>query len=452
MKIKSLTIQNIGLIKSETIQIDKPLILFYGDIKQGKTTILNCIRWAFGGSFPKDILTHGEDEGFIEIALENGLINRSFYINKDRETTARDLKIILNNRPAKVNDIKKLLNPFLLNQNFIVDMKESERNKFIVELFQIDTEGLDSDLIREETKAQNLRSKIKIYGEVRPEFVEKPDRESLEAKKLEVEKSIDEQKQAVKEQNDLIKKEYEQKRTDLLNEVLKFNSEQSELKQRIESSKQTLNNIYVSIKNTIFEKCFDIENAKRLLETLPKPAEYKSTNVSIDEPIYLGVDDSELLEINTKLRNIEIQEIKYENYLKEYQKEKELIALIGELKSTESLVKIIRREKAAKQESINGLIEGLEYKDFQLWYENTSFEMLSTSQLMTLSSKLSDLYPESLGLELIDRGESMGKSVMDLVAKAQKEEKNILVTIVGEKPAEIPENIGVFVVKNGEVE
>jgi hypothetical protein len=52
-------------------------------------------------------------------------------------------------------------------------------------------------------------------------------------------------------------------------------------------------------------------------------------------------------------------------------------------------------------------------------------------------------------LELIDKGESLGKSVMDLVAKAEREEKNILVTIVGEKPANIPANIGVFVVENG---
>jgi hypothetical protein len=100
---------------------------------------------------------------------------------------------------------------------------------------------------------------------------------------------------------------------------------------------------------------------------------------------------------------------------------------------------------------INGIVDGLEYKDFQIWYENTTFEMLSTSQVMQLSSKLSALYPESLGLELIDKGESLGKSVMLLVEKAQKEEKNILVTVVGERPTLVPENIGVFYVENGEV-
>jgi hypothetical protein len=137
--------------------------------------------------------------------------------------------------------------------------------------------------------------------------------------------------------------------------------------------------------------------------------------------------------------------------LKDVAREEEKMKLTGELNKTVEIVRCMRLEKSAKQESINGIIDGLEYKNFQLWYEGTSFEMLSTSQVMGLSSKLSALYTESFGLELIDRGESLGKSVMTLVEKAEKEEKNILVTVVGEKPAEIPENIGVFVVENGEI-
>ena len=46
MKPTKLVIKNIGKIADETIAIDKPLILFYGEIKQGKTTILNCVRWS----------------------------------------------------------------------------------------------------------------------------------------------------------------------------------------------------------------------------------------------------------------------------------------------------------------------------------------------------------------------------------------------------------------------
>jgi recombinational DNA repair ATPase RecF len=449
MKIKSLTISNIGLIKSETIKIDKPLILFYGDIKQGKTTILNCIRWAFGGTFPKDILTHGEEEGFIELQFENGLINRSFYIDKNGETVARNLKMIINNRPGKVADLKRFLNPFLLNQNFLTEMNESERNKFIVELFQIETIELDSDLIKAEAKAQNLRATIKGYGSTQVQFVEKPNIEALNAELAKVESELKEQREAIEADNEKLRNEHTSKRTSLLNEILDFNKEQENKALKIESSRAIYESIYQKAKDTIFEKCFDVGCAKRLIESLPKPEPLKPVHAELPFPTYCTLDESELINIKAKLAEADIQQVKYLQYLKESVREDKKMRLTGELKELEGIVKRIRLEKSHKQEEINGIIEGLVYKDYGLWYEDTSFEMLSTSQIMGLSSKLSALYPESLSLELIDRGESMGKSIMGLIDKATKEEKNILVTVVGEKPANVPENVGVFVVENG---
>jgi DNA repair exonuclease SbcCD ATPase subunit len=449
MKIKSLIINNIGLVKSETIKIDKPLILFYGDIKQGKTTILNCIRWAFGGSFPKDILTHGEEEGFIELQLENGLVNRSFYINRDGETVARDLKIILNNRPGKVADLKRFLNPFLLNQNFLTEMTESERNKFIVELFQIETIELDSDLIKAETKAQNLRATIKGYGSTQVQFVEKPNIEALNAELAKVESELKEQREAIEADNKKTREEYTKKQQSLLNDIIHFNDFQESKSEEIELNKQKLQQILGLLEGALFQFCFSEKEANEIISSLPVPESLKPIIVNLPEPTYCTLDESELINIKAKLSEADIQQVKYEQYLKESVREDEKMRLTGELKELEGIVKRIRLEKSHKQEEINGIIEGLVYKDFRLWYEDTSFEMLSTSQIMGLSSKLSALYPESLSLELIDRGESMGKSIMGLIDKATKEDKNILVTVVGEKPANVPENVGVFVVENG---
>jgi DNA repair exonuclease SbcCD ATPase subunit len=51
MKIQKLIIKNIGIIEDTTIEFNKPLLLFYGEIRQGKTTILNAVRWP--GEFNK---------------------------------------------------------------------------------------------------------------------------------------------------------------------------------------------------------------------------------------------------------------------------------------------------------------------------------------------------------------------------------------------------------------
>ena len=72
MKVKSLSIRNIGAIASTDIPFNQPLLLFYGQIRQGKTTILNAVRWAFGGAFPAGVLTEGADSGSIRVEFDNG--------------------------------------------------------------------------------------------------------------------------------------------------------------------------------------------------------------------------------------------------------------------------------------------------------------------------------------------------------------------------------------------
>jgi hypothetical protein len=114
----------------------------------------------------------------------------------------------------------------------------------------------------------------------------------------------------------------------------------------------------------------------------------------------------------------------------------------------------IKAEKQAKLQSIseNCGIKGLSFDESgNFIYDGTTAGMISDSQIMRLSSELSALYPDGFGLDLIDRAESLGKSIFEFVDRAKAEKKTIMATIVGEKPSNIPEEIGVFVVENGNV-
>ena len=51
---------------------------------------------------------------------------------------------------------------------------------------------------------------------------------------------------------------------------------------------------------------------------------------------------------------------------------------------------------------------------------------------MRLSQLLSRLYPDGFGLDLIDRAESLGKSIFEFVKKATDENKTILAAIVAD--------------------
>lgn len=452
MKVKSITIKNIGLIESETIEFNKPLLLFYGDIRQGKTTILNSVRWAFGGSFPADIIRHGQTEAVIDITFDNGSINRSFYVNKEGETTARPQSIVLNGRVAKVSDLKQFLNPFLLNQNHFSDMnKKDERSNFIIDLFGVNTTDIDTNIASNLKEASELRATIKGYGEIVLTEIVKP---GLEKMQIELEKcnlAIEKDSSNAASKNKEIKLKYDADKQALLDDVLKFNSDQDLKRTDIETNKSMLNEVFLKVKGTIFEKCFDVDGAKRILETLPVPLEKKSTVIELPEPTYFVVDVNERIRIEGEINSAKLQQVKYDQYLKDKARFDAKEADQLKLKELEQTGRNLQKQRIGKLSEINGKIAGLEANENGLFFENTSFDMLSTSQIMNLSSQLSGLYPEGFGLELIDRGESLGKSIFEFVKRAESEQKTILAAIVGERPANVPENIGVFVVENGNI-
>src|ERR1019366_7726168 len=132
MKAIRLTVKNIGIIVDATIEINKPLILFFGEIGQGKTTILNAVKWVFGGTFPTDIIRRGETEALIRMDLDCGSILRSFYVSRDGSTKARALVFEKGGTAVRdpVEEIKKFLNPFLLDQNHLIGIKELDRKKY----------------------------------------------------------------------------------------------------------------------------------------------------------------------------------------------------------------------------------------------------------------------------------------------------------------------------------
>jgi len=160
MKIKYIEIENIGIIPKEKIVIDQPLVLFFGKPMQGKTTILNGIKYALGNKFPADILRHGTDKGYIKINFDNSSIRRDFYRAKDGTIKAKKIVYILNgelqDKPADA--IKQFLNPYILDQNFFINMKELDQKRYLIELFDADTSEIDSEIKTTDEAAKLLRA------------------------------------------------------------------------------------------------------------------------------------------------------------------------------------------------------------------------------------------------------------------------------------------------------
>jgi DNA repair exonuclease SbcCD ATPase subunit len=412
MKVEKLVIKNIGIIGSETIEFNKPLNLFYGDVRQGKTTVLNAIKLCFGGSFPDDIIKHGESKASVELHFDNMFIARKFRKDKHGVTKAEKIEFIDADgvqADKPVDAIQKFLNPFLLNQDHLSDMNEPARKRFFVELFGVDTSKIDTDLKQLESEAQELRATIKAYGDISSDVVEPVNIEALQADKKKI----------------------------------------------VDAHELEYNKIYTSNekqRNINSERDRGIAKVEELKAEIIKIETWLQANpFKYLKEVPLMPDTTE---IDNKIGSAREQNVRYEQYLKD----QGAISLKAEaqdsLTDKEEAIRDLRKDKASLLATINDkcTIKGLQFDDFgNFEYEGTTAGMLSTSQLMRLSSELSNLYPEGFGLELIDRGESIGKDIFQFIDRAKSENKTILATIVGEKPAGIPEDIGVFVVDKGQV-
>lgn len=425
MKISKLIIKNIGKIADENITLDKALILFYGEIRQGKSTILNCVRWVCGGEFPQDIIRHGQKEASVEMQFDGGMIRREWYKAKDESTKARAVVFVRGGRPvaSPVAEIKRFLNPFLLDQDFLRNKSEAERKQYFTELFAVDTTELDTEFFNLQRQAQQLRANIGGYGEIDLTKVDPVDigelRAGLQAMRdthaAEVSR-IAASNRNIQAHNNTI--EHNKTRRDYLSK------EVSRLQSELES------------------KQFELGEMDKWLSGRAIKPEKK-------EPV--GIDTSRL---EIAIQNGAAQNVRAEQFKRNQERAKLKTADESALSANEKRQREIKAEKQSALKSVSDKcgIDGLEFDDAgNFIYQGTTAGMISDSQIMRLSSELSALYPEGFGLDLIDRGESLGKSIFDFVDRAKREEKTILATIVGERPATVPENVGVFVVNDGKL-
>lgn len=425
--ITHLQVHNIGPIGDVDIRIDKPLVLFYGEIRQGKTTLLNAVRWAFGGAFPDDILRHGQDEGHIQIDLSNASLRREFYRAKDGTTKARAITFIRDGQAIKkpVDELRKLLNPFHLDPNHFAAKSDRDRRAFLLSLMPVDTAEHDAAIETLESKASTLRAEIKAAGEIDTAAVAPPPDE-----------------QALKNQRAAALEEWEEEKARV--EALK-NAAWGRAQMRAVALKRQAE--IAGEMDALEVKLAELHaESERLGDAL-------EANPEIDAPEPPARPDTSW--IDDALADAKAQAVRYEAYQQRLQQAVAVERKRADLREMKAQTRDLRAERLSKLSEASAAcpIPGLRY-DEQGWpvYEDTAMDMLSTSQLMDLSHALSGLYPEGLGIELLDRGESLGESIFAYVEEARKHERTILATIVGRRPAQVPEDVGVFVVKDGTVE
>lgn len=454
MKFTDLTINNIGLIGHMAIKLDKPLILFYGEIRQGKSTILNAVKLVFGGEFPQDIIKHGEEKADVTLGFTGGIISREFYRAKDKSTKAKPVTFIRNGRPvpSPVSELKRFLNPFLLDQDFLRNKSETERKAFFAELFAVDTTDLDREWFDNDRNASNLRATIKGYGEIDLTEVAAVDVTKLKAELSQIRSEWEAKKKHIGAQIDAANAEWDSAALQI-NTDNEANRTHNATRLRGEETLQSIKLEIIELEKKIAALKTKSKATQEWLEQNPariiKQVPERPACKELKAQLTMAPDTSAL---ESKIQDGAATNVKAAQYQANKKRDEERSAKQVELSNIEARQREIKKEKQAKLKTVSDScgIADLSFDEAgNFIYQGTEAGMLSTSQIMRLSSDLSALYPEGFGLDLIDRAESLGKSVFEFVERAKKEDKTILATIVGERPATVPENVGVFIVSNG---
>lgn len=460
MKLTKLTITNIGAIAHEEIELNKPLILFYGDIRQGKTTLLNAVRWCFGGAFPADIIRHGEKAASIELGFDGGFVRREFYVSPESgETKARDLIFTRDGNPTPVKRpveaLREFLNPFMLDQNHFANLSEPGKQRFFVELLGVDTGELDAEFADLAEQRRNLEAKVAGYGDLDLTPVEEIDvigiRKQLAARRAAHASQVKawqteldglraqhaggkrkelEEAKAAKEARVFALGRIDQELADLRQRIARLEVDRAHQMNALEADEQAIADLAAEV---------------AALPDLKPQAD--ALKVKIATPLDTADLDAKLEQAAANTVRVEV----YRANVAKAEQRKRDNELLDYAKGRQKEIKTLKAQRLAEIAAASGVV-GLSFdEEGNFLFEGVAGGMLSTSQVMRLSSALSALYPEGFGLELIDRAESLGKAVFEFVDKAKREGSTILATIVGERPARVPEDVGVFVVEGGQL-
>lgn len=432
-RLQRLEIENVGIIERMDIAIDQPMLAFFGDVMQGKTTVLTSVRLLFGGSFPADIIRHGQKEAHVQLTWDGGSLRRELYVGRDGEAKARPISFVEGGVPVRgnvVERIKGLLNPFLLDQDYLIRMNDRQRAEFLIGVLGVETSDLDTELAVLEAQASTLRAEIKAAGDIDLVPVDPPGDE----------RAIRAQRANLREQHAAALVEVQEHNV----RVQADSGERVALEERLSGmldKKAELGKQLAEIVRQLNEVTEAIAEGRERLDHWPAAL-----------PMMFAPPEPDLTAYDEQLADVRAQAVRYEAYQQRVKKAGECDAQRKQLAEIEAQQRGCRTARLDRLVQANDRcpVQSLQFdSDGQVRYEGAAAGMMSHSQMMRLSSAIAACYPPGLGLELLDRGESLGKSIWSVVERAKAEQRTILATIVADRPAVVPDDVGVYVVEQG---
>jgi DNA repair ATPase RecN len=312
MKLKSLTLENFAKYDKISVNFDENITYLIGPNGSGKSTLgLEGLWFVMQGIAEKAQKGNnpiiGERFRFIgeKTAFAKG--EAVFFDEKTKhEITAtrhmtKDAQKLTFFAPPGVNLDQQWLNDifniFLISPQAFIDLTSKEQ----AQALNIDTSTYDKKIADLKADLTILNRELKAFGSpVAPEKAERIDVMVMQSEKLAEQEKIREKQTVIDAKNKALKDKYDSDCKDIEEETDKFNSEQDERQEFINTANDLL--------NSLTEMGYNGTDVQKWIDTLPMPLAKKvdeEENPVYDypkEPEYLpAADQSKITEIDKKI-------------------------------------------------------------------------------------------------------------------------------------------------------
>lgn len=164
VRIISLEFEHLKRVDEVHLEIGDALTVIGGDNAQGKSSILDGIKWCLGGDRfkPSKPVKDGEEPGTQKVTLSNGWIVERYGKNGSLRVTTKD------GRMGGQTLLKEFIGQFALDLQSFMDMTDKEKAKELLKLIGVDLTELDElerTKYQERTEAGASAKRLKAYAD-----------------------------------------------------------------------------------------------------------------------------------------------------------------------------------------------------------------------------------------------------------------------------------------------
>lgn len=446
LRLHGLRANNYKILKLVDIKFDKNnnLVLFSGSNKQGKSTVLDAIWVALGGNreLPEEPIRKGKEKAEIELELDEFIVKRII-----KGTSSSDNKLVVTDKEGnRVNTPQTLLDSLMTKIGLRPrKFAEEDKDTQVEMLMDVVNFKFNDEELKELTDGEINRlignNPIEKIDYVEDELVQRRRDVNRDLKKV---KSTYENYEDVEEVKEVNVSELVEERDKLQKE----NQEIENLKDEINEDAETITELQEEaddIAEKIRKLKEKLKNTKEKIKKVEKERDKKADKLRNKEKMF-DENKERIEEINKQIKEANEQNKNAQKYKEKLEYKEKLDKLQETSDNYTEKIETVRDYKDKVMEESVFPIEGLSFKNGEVYYQGIPFDQASKTEKLEVGFAVMKANKPDLRVVLIDNGRTIDEEHMEFIKNLAKDDDYLVLMEYMDESEEVG-----IVIEDGEV-